>query len=95
MERQSVAGLLRNFDDCLDLGMCRVPAGSSAAQCSASNELNDDRCTAVTAPVPRICLTNGRGRQLPATCNFAVHQSTQFAQIFDRTSSRSVVDGTQ
>ena len=71
------------------------PAGSSAAQCSASNELNDDRCTAVTAPVPRICLTNGRGRQLSATCKFAVHQSTQFAQIFDRTSSRSVVDGTQ
>jgi hypothetical protein len=49
----------------------------------------------VPTPRPRICLTNGRGRQLPATCNFAVHQSTQFAQIFDRTSSRSVVDGTQ
>ena len=94
IERQSVADILREFDDS-SVGIRRIFAAASAAECSASDDLNDGRCTALTAPLRRNFLTHGPGSELPASCDFAVQRPTQGALTVDHTSSHLVVDGTQ
>jgi hypothetical protein len=89
-----VAGTLRKFDDSL-VGIRRIFAATSAAECSASDDLNDGGCTALTAPFRRNFLTHGHGSRFPASSDFAVQRPTQVALTFDHTSSHPVVNGTQ